>query len=597
MGSTTPRVANPRRRVRALLLAILLIFTVFGAQLLRIQGFDASATQTLAATKRKGTEIIPAMRGRILDADGGVLAASYERRTVTADQVAVTKFDPKGTPDGVAAAAQRLAPLLKMSQKQLTKILTGTKQYVVVAKGVTPTTWRKISQLGINGIYSEPASLRSYPAGSVTGTLVGFVYPSDQRAATGIEAMADAQLAGVPGSRVFERTRYGAPIAGTERVEKLAVDGLDVRTTIDADLQYVAQSALESAARDAHATAAYVVVMEVATGRLLAVASTPTLDPAKPAATAPDRRENRAFLDVYEPGSTGKVMTMAAAINEGTITPTTPVIVPTRLHRSDVWFKDHMPHGVQQLTTTGVLAHSSNMGTILAGETISAQTMEEYYRAFGIGSSTGIGYPGEGAGYLAPAQEQSGSQRYTILFGQGYSVTAIQAASVFQTIANGGVRVQPRLIDGYVSPDGTFEAAPASSRRRVVSKATAGQVGLMLEAVTGEGGTGWRAVIPGYRVAGKTGTADRYNDTLKKYAGVTGSFIGFAPVDHPRFVVAVTYQNPTVGRFGGLIGAPVFKKVMTFALQKYGIQPTGTTKPKYAIDAPGAESDPRTLRP
>jgi cell division protein FtsI (penicillin-binding protein 3) len=593
------RVGNPRRRVRAMLVVVFVVFTLFGAQLLRIQGFDASATQSQAATKRAGEQIIPALRGKILDAFGTVLAASYERRTVTVDQTAVTQYDPKGTPDGVAAAATRLAPLLGMPVADVTRKLTGDKQYVVVAKGITPTVWRQIQALGINGIYSEATSARTYPTGRTAAALVGFAFPESGKGATGVEQMADSALAGEPGKREFERTRYGAPIAGTETVDIPEVNGTDVRTTIDADLQFVAQNLIEAKVRDSGALAGYAVVMEVKTGRLVAVATAPTFDPEKVGSVDPSLRENRAFQEVYEPGSTGKIMTAAAAIEEGVVTPTTPVIVPNRLHRSDRSFGDHNDHGTLSLTFAGVLAKSSNIGTMLAGEQVPAPTIESYFRKFGIGSLSGAGFPGESPGLLTPAAKQSGSTRYTTLFGQGYSVTAIQAAGVYQTIANGGLRVRPRLVDGVSQADGTFVEAPHLDPIRVVSEDTATQVTSMLEEVVGPGGTAPNAAIPGYRVAGKTGTADRIVSNGKKgvYSGFTASFIGYAPAEDPRFVVAVTLQRPIHGHYGGLLCAPVFKQIMTYALQKYGVQPSSGKAAKIPLEAPGAATDPRTLKP
>lgn len=582
-----------------MLLAVLIVFTVFGAQLLRIQGLDASATQAQAATKRAGVETIPAMRGRILDAFGTVLAASYERRTITVDQVAVLKYDPKGTPDGVAAAAIRLAPLLGTTVADVTAKLTGDKRYAVLAKGVTPTVWHQIAALGINGIYSETTSTRVYPTGGTGAALVGFAYGSDGVGATGVEKMADKTLAGSPGKTVFQRTRYGAPIAGTEEVQTTEVNGADISTTIDADLQYVAQNAIAETVSKSHAQAGYVIVMEVKTGRLLVVATAPTFDPAKPASVAPALRENRAFQEVYEPGSTGKIMTAAAAIEEGKATPTTPIIVPNRLHRADRFISDHNEHGTLSLTLAGVLAKSSNIGTMLVGEQLSPQTIDRYFRTFGIDSPSGLGFPGESAGILARPEQLNGSQRYTILYGQGYSVTAIQAASVYQTIANGGLRVPPTLIAGTVAADGSLDPAPATTPVRVVSPETAAQVTGMLEEVVGPGGTAPQAAIPGYRVAGKTGTADRYVDRpgFHGYSGYTASFIGYAPADNPRFVVAVTVQAPVGVHYGGLLGAPIFKQVMTFALQKYGVPPSIAPAPKYPLTAPNAANDPRTLKP
>ena len=283
---------------------------------------------------------------------------------------------------------------------------------------------------------------------------------------------------------------------------------------------------------------------------------------------------NKAFEEVYEPGSTAKVITISAALEEKLITPSTGVIVPNRIKRSDTTFRDSHDHKTLELTVAGVLAKSSNIGTILATEAMPATTLEKYHRAYGLGSTSGTGFPGESAGLLPAAAAQSGSQRYTTMFGQGLSVTAIQAAGVFQTIANGGVRVPPTLVEGSTAADGSFEATPAPDGIRVVSQETATAVSQMLEEVVSPGGTAPHVAIPGYRIAGKTGTANRAEGG--GYSGYTTSFIGFAPAENPEFVVAVTLQKPTSGSpSGGSQCGPIFKDVMTYVLQAYQVPPTG----------------------
>jgi cell division protein FtsI (penicillin-binding protein 3) len=230
-----------------------------------------------------------------------------------------------------------------------------------------------------------------------------------------------------------------------------------------------------------------------------------------------------------------------------------------------------------------VLAKSSNVGTIMAGEKISPTTMYRYLTKFGVGQPSGLDFPGESRGILAKPQDWSGSQRYTVLFGQGLSVNAVQAAGVFQTIANGGVRVEPELVAGTVGPDGALKASPAQRRVRVVSPKTAAALRLMLEGVVSADGTAPEAKIPGYRVAGKTGTAQRFDPTCGCYRGYTGSFIGMAPADDPQLVVAVTLQRPVRGYYGGTVAAPVFREVMTYALQKLQIPPTGSTSPRISL--------------
>ncbi len=326
--------------------------------------------------------------------------------------------------------------------------------------------------------------------------------------------------------------------------------------------------------------------MDPRTGAILALATVPSFDPADPGAAAPADRGNRALSDVYEPGSTSKIMTMSAVIQEGKLTPNSTIVVPSSLRRGGRTFHDDVPHGQWKLTLTGVLARSSNMGTMLAAETIGPNKLYTYLKKFGIGDPTGLDFPGESPGLLSPPSSWSTAQFETIAFGQGLAVNAVQAASVYATIANDGVRVQPSLVAGSTGPTGVFTPAPAPTKTRVVSPTTAAEVRAMLESVVSDEGTAPMARIPGYRVAGKTGTANRIDSSCGCYRGYTASFIGFAPADAPRLVVAVTLQNPKNGHFGGRLAGPVFKDVMSFALQTLQIPPTGTTPPRLRITAP-----------
>lgn len=578
-----------------MLVAAVFVFTVFGAQLLRVQAFDASSVQAAALSKRLTTVTTPALRGEILDRNGVVLASTVERKTVTVDQTAVPAYIKRvdGTRRlvGVVGAAQDLAPLLGTTPEALAPALMGTSQYRVIAKDVTPLVWRQIAALGIPGVYSETTTSRVYPAAMSTAPLVGFVQ-ADGTAGGGLEVMEDQVLKGSPGKQVFERSGTGTAIPWAQHEDVPAVDGETVNLTIDADLQWYAQNQIANMVAQSQAQSGYVIVQEVKTGKLRAVASYPTFDPTDVSKASPSALRNGAFQDVYEPGSTGKVMSMAASIDTGTVTPTTSLIVPNRLPRSDTSFKDDIDHPTLNLTVAGALAMSSNIGTMLATEKVAPATMESYFRKFGIGSASGIDYPGESAGILAASGQWSGSQRYTILFGQGYSLNAIQAAGVYQTIANGGVRIPASLIESTADASGKVTPAAQPQGTRVVSQNTATQVSQMLEEVVGPHGTAPKAKIDGYRVAGKTGTANRYDETVGGYNGYTASFIGYAPADDPQFVVAVTLQKPISGHFGGQLGAPVFKDVMTYALQRYQVPPTGTAAPVIPLNSSDAGWDP-----
>ncbi|HEU5144294.1 MAG TPA: penicillin-binding protein 2 [Dermatophilaceae bacterium] len=594
--------ANPRRRVRWMFGAVLVVLVVFAGQLFWIQAFDAASTQAAAMSKRTVKLVTPAMRGKILDTNGQVLADSVERFTVVADPKAIpeysVKVDGRRFKAGVTRAAADLAPLLDMSAGNLTGLFTkaGTR-YVIVKKEVNPAVWREIRALGIPGIAAERTSSRVYPTSMALGQLVGYVLPSDQSAGGGIEAMLDTTLAGSPGRTIAEQARDGYIIPGSQRMDTPVVNGRDVRLTIDADLQWYAQNALAKQVTAVGAESGTAVVLEVATGKVRAAASYPSFDPNDLSKASAAAMRNVAFNDAFEPGSTGKLMTMAAALEEDVVTPQTGVIVPNRLPRAGMKFKDHEDHETLSFTATGVLAKSSNIGTILIGERVKPAVMETYYRKFGIGSRTPVGFPGESSGHLSKSTDWNDPQRYTVLFGQGYSLTAIQAASVYQAIANDGLRVPPTLVEGLVNDSGTLVPTTSPAPVRVVSEKTATTLSRMLEEVTGDDGTASAARIDGFRVAGKTGTADRYDEKLKRYNGFTASFIGYAPAEKPKYVVAVVIQKPRSGMFGGALAGPVFNQVMTYVIQRENESPS----PKSDVDLdvfspkPLSDRDPAVL--
>jgi cell division protein FtsI (penicillin-binding protein 3) len=307
-----------------------------------------------------------------------------------------------------------------------------------------------------------------------------------------------------------------------------------------------------------------------------------------PSKSKPANLSNRALADVYEPGSTSKVMTAAAVLQEGVVTPSTPFAVPGQISRGGKIFHDSHPHGVEDLTFAGVLAKSSNVGSIMASESITSQQLSGTLRECGFGRKTGLPLPGETPGLLTPPAKWSGTDRYPIAFGQTVSVNAVQMASVYATIANGGVRVAPTLVAGTVGEDDAFTPAPAPARKQVISARTARQISDMLEGVTTDEGTAPKAQIKEYRVAGKTGTAEIVNPRCGCYdgGGYTASFAGFAPADDPRLVVQVVLQKPKRGsHYGGDVAAPVFKDVMSFALQSEKIPPTGSRPPIIQIHA------------
>lgn len=572
-GSRHPRttgaltLGHPRRRGTILLVATGIVLTLFVGRLVELQAVRGESLAAAALDQRLRTLELPAQRGTILDSGGDALAVTMEARNLTADQTLVT--DP-------AAVAAELGPILGADPAVLAERLTGERRFIYIAKGLTPETWDRIQELRLPGVFSEPASRRIYPAGDLAANVVGFV-GSDGAGLGGVEYAYQGQLAGAPGTQTLERGPGGRVIPTGANSLTEATSGTTVRLTIDRDIQYVAQQAIAKRVAQSRADSGTIVVMDPRTGEILALATVPTFDPNKAASATDANRGNRALTHVFEPGSTSKLMTLAAVVNEGKANAYSAFRIPSKLVRGGEDFKDHTPHGTLNLTLAGIMAKSSNIGTILAAERIGEKKLYKYLKKFGIGEPTGLNFPGEANGYVPAPANWSATSMPTIAFGQGLSVNSVQAASVFATIANDGVRVQPSLVSELVHADGTVEVPPAPKTTRVVSPSAAKQVRAMLESVVGEGGTAPMAAIPGYRVGGKTGTAQAFNESCKCYSGVVASFIGIAPADDPQLVVAVSIMNPRAGRYGGELGGPVFKSVMTYALQARQIPPTGST--------------------
>ncbi|MFF1836966.1 peptidoglycan D,D-transpeptidase FtsI family protein, partial [Streptomyces sp. NPDC058231] len=603
------RLGSPRPRLRLVSLALTLVMLAFVVRLLQVQAVDASAYAAKAEKNRYLEYTIAAERGEITDRSGIALATSVDAYDITADPKMFTPED-SGAPDAPQQAAALLAPILGADADDLAGKLSKPKsRYVVLARRRTPQVWKQIKDLksvfaekarkgGANGtaganvlagVFQETTSKRVYPNGDLAAGILGYVN-AEGEGAGGLESQLDKELAGQDGKIKYAQSGgRRVPTAGTKEVP--AVAGSDIELTIDRDIQWEAQKAISDQVKESKADRGYVIVQNSRTGEVLAMANAPGFDPNDLSQADAASLGNAALQDVYEPGSTSKVMSMAAVLEEGAATPGTHVTVPNRLHRGDRLFKDDIDHATWYLTLNGVLAKSSNIGTILAtgqlGRTQaeSNKILYSYLRKFGIGRPTGLNYPGETPGILAKPQDWSTSQQYTIPFGQGLSLNAVQAASVYSTIANGGVRVAPTLVRGTRGADGRFTPAAAPGQNRVVSKKTAKSLARMLESVVGdEEGTGTKARIPGYRVAGKTGTANRVDPIRGGYHGYTASFAGFAPADNPQITVYCAIQNPTRGSyFGGQICGPIYKQVMEFALKTLQTPPSGSKSARLPV--------------
>jgi cell division protein FtsI (penicillin-binding protein 3) len=552
-------------RVRFVMIATALVASLLLGRLVVLQVINGPRLAAMAEQERRTLRDIPAVRGAITDINGHALAVSVKAVDVVADQKLV--INPEKT-------AATLAPLLGLPQAQLQITLTGDRRFVYVKRTVDPVVWQKILKLRVSGVFAYKASKRVYPGKTLASNILGFV-GVDGVGLAGVELMAQKDLAGVNGVARYERDPAGRAIPDTQSQSVPPIPGSDIRLTIDRDIQWTAESELAAAVAKAKADYGTVVVMRPATGEILAQATVPSMDSNNARAADPTLRGNRAVSDVYEPGSTSKMMTMAAVLDSGKATAVSKFTVPYSMKFGTRVLHDHDKHGPERMTLNGILANSSNIGTYLAARLIGERRLYDTLKRFGIAQRTGLGFPGESRGALPDPSTWSITSFPTIAYGQGLSVNAIQAASAYATIANDGVRMQPRLVAGTVGANGAYTATPTPPGVRVVSSSTARTLRQMLESVVDKG-TGTNAAVRGYRVAGKTGTASRFDAKLGKYSGYVASFIGMLPADKPALVIAVSIHNPRGAHYGGAIAAPVFAKIATFAVQEQRIAPSTT---------------------
>lgn len=584
-----PRLANPRRRGRVIFLALLFVFTIFAAQLVRLQGIDADRVAQEAQDLRSRPTIVPAKRGQIEDRWGVPLAESAPRYDIGADQSIIAEYevtDPATktkTVVGAAGAAAKIAPILGVNEASLRETLTGDKQWVPVAKLVTPTTWQKIADLGIPGVTVDNSSVRIYPGGVPTASTVGWV-GADGTAANntggGLEYLYDTALTGKNGRMVREYSLDNRVIPMGRSEITPAVPGENIRLTIDQDLNWYAHDVLAKRVQELDAEGGVMVIMDKQ-GRLLTVAQTPTFDPEDRAKTGSDF-SNIAFQGSYEPGSVAKVVAVAAALEEGLTTPTQGWTIPNRYTVDGQEFRDSHDHETEYLTTAGVLAKSSNIGTVQLAQLYPKATLDKYMRAFGMGTRTAVGFPGESTGVLPEPKTWDGRSRYTIAFGQAFTATPVQITGIMQTIVNGGNHIPATIVAGRTDDKGDYHEQPLPQGEKVVSEQTASDLSRMLESVVSAEGTAKEAEVPGFNIAGKTGTSNRYTGS----GGYTSSFVGYAPADDPQFVMGVFIVNSKKSIYGGFNAGPVFSKVMSYALQKYGIAPSGAAANEFPLLAP-----------
>ncbi|MDQ0826389.1 cell division protein FtsI (penicillin-binding protein 3) [Arthrobacter sp. B2I5] len=589
------KAPNATKRLRLGLGVMLTLLLVVGGKLFLVQGLDVGGMAEAALNSRMTSAILPAERGSILDSRGTVLANSVIRYNIVVDQRVNTKTDAYKRLEPQAdghdklvdvtrdQAISELAAALGMDTNAVRDAVTGEKPYYIVAKDVKPDVEDRISKLQVPGIVAEGVSKRVYPNGAVAGGVVGFLQDGTTGQA-GIEQTQDDQLKGKDGKRLFEIGADGLRIpVGLDELTP-PQNGKDVKLTLNSDLQYFAQQAVQSQTDKLSAEWGVIIVMDAKTGNLLALADTNSPDPNNPGLVAAKDRGVRSVTAAYEPGSVEKMMTAAAVIDEGLASPLDHFTIPPTYTVDGQTFSDAFAHGTEERTLAGIIGYSMNTGTVMAGQRLSKEQRYDWLKKFGIGEAPDIGLPATAGGILTPPDQWDGRQQYTVLFGQGVSQSTLQTVRAYQSIANNGVMLQPRLIDSYISPDGTEEKVPAQPSRQIVSESTAEQVQDILESAVTEGEIK-DAGIDGYRVGAKTGTSESPCDDGKSgYCGYTASIVGMAPMDDPRFIVEVVLQRPK-GSIYGITNGPVFRSVMSQALRTYNVQPsTGqpARMPQYA---------------
>ncbi|MFP7833484.1 peptidoglycan D,D-transpeptidase FtsI family protein [Marisediminicola sp. LYQ134] len=571
-----------RRRLAVAIITVVAVIGVFVVRLVDIQVVRADELNANSMDRRAVAQTTYAARGDIVDKDGNVLAGSVMRYDITVSPKTIpatfTRVDDEGVETEVTLeeAAAEVARITGQKKAEVLAAFTDNPEsdFEYVIQEVPTETMREIRELGIPGIYPRQRPARIYPGGSVGGNLVGFVGTDGPQ--NGLERTEDSCIASEDGSSTYERGADGIRLPGSTVTTQEAVDGGTLHTTIDYDLQWTVQQTIAEQALAIGAESASASVVEVATGEIRALADWPSVDPNNVDGTPVTNLGSLAFTTPYEPGSTFKPMTAAMLIDKGVADPMTQVSVPA------VWFSpegnriaDAAPHADLQLTLTGVIEQSSNVGISQLATRVSNSDRYDYMRAFGIGSKTEVDFQGESAGLLSETWDDQ--TKYNVSFGQGVSVTGAQMASIYQTLGNGGVRKPLTLVTGCELPDGTMTDEPSTEETRVVSEAAADTSVAMMESVANTGGLAAQLQIPGYRVAAKSGTAEVAAGGVYTSDRVV-SVAGLAPAEDPKYAVIVTFVKPSTIRTSAA-AAPTFQKIMTQVLKTYRVTPSSTPAP------------------
>jgi cell division protein FtsI (penicillin-binding protein 3) len=552
-------VAIAERRIGLIFAAFLLLLLIAATRTLYLAGVRGSALRRAASTQQVTDETVPPQRGTITDRNGTPLAVSEPAQDIAADPYLIAN---------PGASAERLAPLLGRPQPAVLNALSRRTGFEYLARAVPERKAREVLALKIPGVSGTPVMRRVYPRGTLAAQVLGAV-GTEGNGLAGLEYSQNKLVGGHVGERRVVSDAIGQPVSISEVHPGVA--GASLSLTLDANIQQQAEGVLAAVGSVFSPKDATAIVMDPNTGAILAMANWPTANPNDPAANSAEAMENRAVSFDYEPGSTFKAMTVAGALQEGLITPDTPFYVPNQIRVADRVIHDDTEHADETLTAAEILAQSSNVGAIKIGAVEGAERFAGWVRRFGFGAVSGAGLASEETGAVLPVSRYSGSSMGNLPIGQGQLVTPIQMATAYSAIANGGILRKPHIIRAVGS-----RVQPLPAGRRVISESTAAELRHMLEGVLAPGGTASQVSIPGYQLAGKTGTANKVDPTTHEYSNTkfVASFMGFAPASDPKLLCAVIVDEPQSGSiFGGAVAAPAFGQIMSFALPYMRVPP------------------------
>jgi cell division protein FtsI (penicillin-binding protein 3) len=585
------RKYTTKRRTVLTMVLVLAIVAVFVVRLVDIQVVRAAAYDAESEGKRSIPTTIYASRGAITDENGKVLADSVMRYNVTVSPKNAKEFvratdreDVTITPQQAAVeigqvTGQKPADILKIIADALAK--DPTSDFAYITKGVDVDAFRKLNALSIPWLFFEQAPGRTYPNGGVAGNLLGYV-GQDGAAQAGLEYAQNECLSGVNGEETYQRGADGIRIPGSTVSSVTAQNGGTLKLTIDSDLQWYAQQILAKQVSAVGGKWGIAVVEEVKTGKLLAVADYPSLDPNNVSGSDPNYRGSQAFMAPYEPGSTIKPLTASMLLDSGLATPDSHVVAPSSIvFPNGAHVKDATAHATFPLTLTGVLQESSNVGITQLGEALAPERRFDYLQKYGFGSATNVNFTAESGGILHPYQDWDNQTYYNVMFGQGLATTAIQVASAYQALGNKGVRLPVQLVESCTKADGTVIKPDLPAPVKVVSPEAATTTVNMLENFVTQGWITKYVSIPGYRVAMKTGTAEQSDGSGGLSSAFVVSNLGVVPANDPQYVIAVTISSPQSN--GSMACPPVFKDLATQVLKRYRVQPSPDSSPVMPI--------------